>query len=289
MVLSSFFSTLFALFVKIGVEHIYLPWILFLRFFVPLVFVSLFSLLKRSLLKEISFKDTGKHAIRSLAVVISQLSLLYYFTKGSLTNGVMLWNTAPMFVPIITYILFRQKTSAVVWFSLFVSFAGVLLVLKPTNDVFDPFIIFGFISGFSLSISQVLNGMHKETDTLMNNVFLFFFNASVLTGILLLCFLGIGGFHKEFLITSDHTMLYKGLIILFIGIGSAMNQVLRGVAFTFARPDALSPFIYLSVVFSAIIDYILHPGTIHGFLFILGIALILVGTLIPLVYTKQLP
>lgn len=289
MVLSAFFSTFYALFVKIGVENIDLPWMLFFRFFIPLIFVLLFALFKKSLLKEISFKGSGKHSIRAIVGVISQLSLLYYFTKGSLTNGVLLWNTSPMFMPMISYVLFRHKTSPIIWFSLFVSFAGVLLVLKPNHHLIDPFSIFGFISGFAVAVSQIMNGMNRQTETLMQNIFLFFFNASVLSGVLLLCVLVTGDSNSHLVVTSDKAMLYPVMIILFVGIGSAMIQVLRGIAFTFAKPEALSPFIYLSVVFSAIIDNVLHPGTIHGFAFILGIALILVGTLIPLVYTKQLP
>ncbi len=288
MVLASFFATFFSLFVKIGVENIYMPWMLFLRFSVPFIFVVIFFSFKRVLWKEITFKGTGLHLVRSIAVVISQMSLLYYFTKGSLTNGVLLWNTYPMFMPIISYILFRHKTSALVFLSLFVSFCGVLLILKPTKEVFDPFTIFGFISGFSVAIAQVLNGMNRQTDTLMNNTFLFFFYTSVLTGSFLLSVLAFGGFEQGFLVVTSNQILPLSLIIGFVGVGATMNQLLRGLAFTFAKPVSLAPFIYLSVVFSASIDFFLHPGTIHGFSFTMGVALIMVGSLIPMFSTKQL-
>jgi drug/metabolite transporter (DMT)-like permease len=289
MILSSFFATFFALFVKIAVEIIYLPWILFLRFFLPLLFILIFSIFKKSLLKQICFKKKGLHLLRALTVVISQLSLLYYFTKGSLTDGVTLWNTSPIFIPIVSYIFFRQKTSPVVWCSLSVSFLGVLLILKPSNQIIDPFSIFGFISGISVAISQVLYTINRETDSLINNLFLFFLNASIITGVILFSFFTLHGFDKFFFLESHPNTFSSGAILLAIAIASTMNQFLRGIAFSLAKPSVLSPFIYVSVVFSAIIDTILRPGEIVGFFFILGIALIIIGSLIPIFATKQLP
>lgn len=288
MAISAFFTTLFGLFVKIGVENIYLPWMLFLRFSVPLCFVLCYFGFRKSLVKEISFRGTGKHVLRAVAVLISQLSLFYYFTRGNLTNGVMLLNTAPMFMPIITYVFFRHKTRVIVWFSLLVSFSGVLLILKPTHEAIDPFSIFGFISGLAMAVSQVIYGVNRESDTLVNNMFLYYFYTSILSGICLVCFLGAGGFQRDFLLSSHHGIFLPILAILLVGIGTAMNQLLWGTAYSYARPASLSPFIYLAVVFSAIVDNLLHPGMIHGFSFILGIVLVIAGSLMPVVYTKQL-
>ena len=107
MILSAASSAVFGLFVKVAMASVFLPLMVFLRFFIPLIMICPYFYLHFTKIREINYRKTGKHVLRALAVVISQYSLFYYFTRGSLTDGVLLWNTAPMFMPIIMYSHYR--------------------------------------------------------------------------------------------------------------------------------------------------------------------------------------
>lgn len=288
MILSAAASAVFGLFAKTAMVTVFLPLMVFLRFFIPFLLILPYFLINASKIHVLVFKDTGKHALRAIAVIISQYSLFYYFTKGSLTDGVLLWNTAPMFMPIIMYIFYKYKTGRVVWISLLISFIGVICVLKPNSDLFDPFSIYGFISGIAVAFSQVLYGVNRDNESLAQNVFLFFFYSAVLSFIV---FLGSLFFYDFSVVLKDsfyaNGMLVPLISILGVSVGTIGNQVLRGEAYKYAKPSSLAPYIYISVIFAAFIDMYIHPEVIHGFTFTVGILLIFAGTILRMAYTSK--
>jgi drug/metabolite transporter (DMT)-like permease len=288
MILSAASSAVFGLFVKTAMATVFLPLMVFLRFFIPLVLIFPYFYIHFIKIREIKFRKTGKHALRAIAVIISQYSLFYYFTRGSLTDGVLLWNTAPMFMPIIMYVFYKHRTGRVVWLSLLVSFLGVVCVLKPNADLFDPFSIYGFISGVAVAFSQVLYGVNRENDSLAQNIFLFFLYSTILS---LVVFVGTLFFYDFTTMMKDSFynsgMYIPILSILGVGVGTIGNQVLRGTAYKYAKPSSLGPYIYISVLFAAFIDMFLHPEIIHGFIFTVGILLIFSGTMIKMAYTAK--
>jgi drug/metabolite transporter (DMT)-like permease len=288
MILSAASSAVFGLFVKTAMATVFLPLMVFLRFFIPLVLIFPYFYIHFIKIREIKFRKTGKHALRVIAVIISQYSLFYYFTRGSLTDGVLLWNTAPMFMPIIMYVFYKHRTGRVVWLSLLVSFLGVVCVLKPNADLFDPFSIYGFISGVAVAFSQVLYGVNRENDSLAQNIFLFFLYSTILS---LVVFVGTLFFYDFTTMMKDSFynsgMYIPILSILGVGVGTIGNQVLRGTAYKYAKPSSLGPYIYISVLFAAFIDMFLHPEIIHGFIFTVGILLIFSGTMIKMAYTAK--
>ncbi|MCH9811440.1 DMT family transporter [bacterium] len=285
MVLSSVLAALFGLFSKTGMETVFLPLMVFLRFFIPFLIVLPYYYNKP---KSIRFKDTHKHLLRAIAVLISQYSLFYYFTRASLTDGVLLFNTAPMFMPIIIYLFYGHRTGKVVWMSLIVSFIGVICVLKPGSSLFDPFSFFGFLAGFFVAISQILFGINRESDTLSHNVFLFFFYSSILSFAIFLISLVFYPFGEIWKSSFPVNQVWLPILSIFgVGIGSIGNQLLRGIAYKNAKPASLAPFIYLSVLFAAGIDLIIHPETVHGFTFTIGMILIFVGTIIRIGYRPK--
>ncbi len=289
MILAMVVSTVFAFSIKSAMATVFLPLMVFLRFFLPFLLILPYFLFNFSEIREVQLMKTGGHLLRASFVVVSQYSLFYYFTKGSLTNGILLWNTSPLFIPIIMMIFYKHRTPTPIWMALFVAFLGVICILKPTNGVFDLFSIFGFLSGITVAFSQVLYGVNRENETLPQNVFFFFFYTSILSLFPLFCSLFMYGFEQVILSSFyQQGMLVPALSVLVASFASIGNQVLRGKAYLTAKPASLAPYIYLCVVFAAVIDVIQHPGSIHGFLFVLGMLLIFSGIFIEMFYSAKL-
>jgi drug/metabolite transporter (DMT)-like permease len=51
--------------------------------------------------------------------------------KMPLVNAVLLSNSAPLFIPLVTWVWLKERIGGMVWMSLSVGFAGVILILKP--------------------------------------------------------------------------------------------------------------------------------------------------------------
>lgn len=287
MILSSLMSVFFSFFVKLSSAMVYLPLVIFLRFFIPCLILIPYFLRYKAQIKEINFKKTHMHVLRGISILISQFSLFYYFTKAPLTDGVLLYNTGPLFIPLISLIFFQIRVSRGVWLSLCVSFIGVILVLKPHEAVFDFFSLYGFSAGFFVALSQVLYGVNRDNQTIPQNIFLFFTYSSILSLIIFLISLNYISLSEIWSITAQHGTLMPVVGVLGVCVGTIMNQYLRGKAFGYAKPASLAPFIYLAVLFAALLDLFLYPETLHGFNFIVGMLLVFLGTLGRMVYASR--
>ena len=130
-----------------------------------------------------------------------------------------------------------------VWLSLLVSFLGVILVLKPNAELFDPFSIYGFISGIAVAFSQVLYGVNRENESLAQNIFLFFLYSTLLSFVAFaatLFFYDFTNIMKDSFYNSG--MYIPILCLLGVGVGTIANQALRGAAYKLAKPSSLGPY-----------------------------------------------
>lgn len=286
MLLSSFIMALFGASVKAGVSCVFIPLLVFLRFFVPMILMIPYYYYHLEDIKNIHFFSSHKHFYRAIAVLASQYTLFHYLTQASLTDGMLLWNTGPMFIPIIGYLCFSQKIPKVVWWSLMVSFIGVACVLKPTSGVFDFFSLYGLLAGFFMGFSQVLYGVNREKSSVAQNVFLYYVYSLFISTIVL-----VGAFFFYDIVDVFYdSFVKKGFLAPFIAIAGAsltsvFFQITRGIAYEYAKPASLAPLIYSSVIFAALIDIIFGRFEDHGFIFTVGIALVFVGTFIRFSYT----
>ena len=54
-----------------------------------------------------------------------------------LTNAILLTFSAPLWMPLIAWALFREKTTTATWIGAAVGFVGVVLVLEPRTPTFQ--------------------------------------------------------------------------------------------------------------------------------------------------------
>jgi len=253
MLASSSFISLLGLSAKTGLQEISFLKLTFYRYFGPLL-ISLPFLWFDGTFKNLwPPKNIKNHILRSVSAVTAQLSMIYYLTESNLLDATMLWCTGPLFLPLIVHFLYKQKVQAATWISIAVSFAGVALVIKPDRGIFDPFSLFGLLSGVAMGFSQVFWGLNTEEGKVGENLFYLFFLGSLWLTIPIFIF-----DPTEFKMPIDKTVLYA---IIGLTIASLCNQFFRSLAYKSARPYLLAPFIYFSVFLSGMIDwlYYKHP------------------------------
>jgi drug/metabolite transporter (DMT)-like permease len=93
--------------------------------------------------------------LRVGSVLISQFCLFYYLSHGSLLVGMLLYNTGPLFSPILARLLLGITFGACTVVSLALGFAGVTLVLNPFGERLDGTVLVALASGFFNSCSQL--------------------------------------------------------------------------------------------------------------------------------------
>lgn len=280
MLLSSVTLTIFTLFAKFSTGNTPYFLLIFLRFIIPFILVLPY-LLWRTNLKELFITGNLKiHLLRCLSILIYQYAIFYYLMQSTLLNATVLQNTAPLFLPILEWLFFKYRFNAKVWISIIVSFIGVLCILQPNQNIFAQLSIAGILAPLGQAGSQVFFGHQARNENRKTFLFYLYGLTALVSGVIYL-------FSGEFL--GDHTLknypLTAWINVLILGIVSIFNQHFRRIAYLHGKPSALSPFLYCSLIFSAILDWAIY-GYLPNALSIVGAVLVIAGGVIQ-IYKKK--
>ena len=80
---------------------------------------------------ELRTSRTWLHILRAAAGLLSQVLMFVAVKRMPLVNAVLLSNSAPLFIPLVTWVWLKERIGGMVWVSLLIGFAGVILILKP--------------------------------------------------------------------------------------------------------------------------------------------------------------
>lgn len=281
MLLSSVMLSIFTLFAKYGTESISYFLLIFLRFVIPLFLLMPFLLWKMSF-KELLSTNFKMQLLRSCCILIYQYSIFYYLMYSStLLDATVMQNTAPLFMPILERIFFKHRFEKRVILSILISFAGVLCILQPDTSIFAKLSIAGFLAPLGQAGSQVLYGHQAKSEDQRSNLFYQFFLCSFVSAIVFV-------FSQEiFEVKSfpENLSVLIWLNIIGLGVASVINQSFRGLAYRHGKASALASFLYVSIIFSALLDWTIFHH-LPNWLSLIGTILVILGGLIQ-VYKKK--
>lgn len=246
MLLSGIGLALVGLFGKLGSEQFFLSALIFWRFFAAFSIYLIFLILLKKL------KGAPSHLkmnfIRALFILGAQASFFYYIQNHSLLNGMVLFNTGTLFIPIIEWAFLRQKVGKSTWITVAISFIGVLCILQPDRGIFSYASLIGLLSGLCQGISQTLFGItsRKEMQGL-SILFLFLFCAALS----LIPYL----FSQSTWVEGKGFDLWSLGLILLLGVFSIFNQTTRALAYQHSTPSRVSPYLSFSVFISGLFDW----------------------------------
>lgn len=279
---SALMLSLFSLFGKLSIDNLPFFLLVFLRFAVPFVLVTCF-LLWNGQLKGLVIKDRlSLHCLRVGFSLIYQYSIFYYLTQASLLDATVLQNTAPLFIPLLDWVFFKVRPDLKAIASILIAFVGVICILQPDRGVFARLSFIGLLAPLGQAGSQVLYGRQSRNENQSITLFYFFFFSTVIAGIIFVCsgeFLDLGEMREK-----QSFLTYSSVFA--IGVVSIFNQSLRGKAYQFAKPSHLVPFLYLSLIFSSILDWILFHHLPNLFS-IVGAILVMISGIFQVYHNKK--
>tara|TARA_A200000113_G_scaffold220972_1_gene232007 strand:- start:308 stop:1129 length:822 start_codon:yes stop_codon:yes gene_type:complete len=185
---------------------------------------------------------------------------IHYMTMGS---AVTLRYLAPLFVGIISILMYKKSMLPRQWFYFGLAFLGVYFIkgFDPTADIFGIIVVLlsaVFSAGVYLIISKIGTKDHP-----LVVVFYFMLIATIFGGIGSL-FFGVD-FRQEDL-----------FLMLLLGVFGFFGQILMTQAFQKGPAVQIAPFKYIEVVFTLSIGILLFSETYH-LLHLIGTFLIILG------------
>jgi drug/metabolite transporter (DMT)-like permease len=208
----------------------------------------------------------GLHVLRAVSGTAAWYALFVAITMMPLTNAILLTFSAPLWMPVIAWALFREKASRATWIGAAVGFVGVLLVLQPHHQNFNIGAPIALGGAFCLAIAFMSVRWLGATEPTSRILFYYFLIATVLCA--------------PFALIDWHPFGIRGsLYLIAIALTLMASQALIVLAYRYASAVKVGPFVYTVIVFTALIDWFLwnHAPTL---LVVFGMALVIGGGLI---------
>jgi drug/metabolite transporter (DMT)-like permease len=209
----------------------------------------------------------GLHILRACAGLLSQVLMFAAVKKMPLMNAVLLTNSAPLFIPLITWAWLKEKISGIVWASLLVGFVGVVLILKPSAALItNPAALIATTAAIFSAFALVTVNRLSTTETTQRILFYYFLISSIVTA--------------PFAIWNGAIFRPRAtvdwLYLVGIGVFMAASQLLIILAYRHASAGRIAPFNYSVVVFSGLIGWFVWKNA-PDLLSLFGVVLVTAG------------
>ncbi len=218
--------------------------------------LMLLPLVARRGLRDLPTRHFKEHLVRGLAGLAAMYCFFYALAHMRLADAVLLNYSMPLFMPVIERYWLKEPLPPGLWKSLALGFVGVLLILKPGAGLFEPVALVGLTAALLGALAQV--GVRRLTLTEPTTRIVFYFGliATVASAAPL-----------PPVWTTPAPALW--LALLAMGTLATLGQLMLTRAYSQAPAARVGPFIYASVVFAALLDWLLwgklpEPSSIAG-------------------------
>lgn len=268
-----FFMATFGIATKMGLNGGSAFWVSFIVYLTGTLTLVPYILYKGlPYLKSEHYKELWARAIiGTIASFCYTVSINYI----PIVNGTLLFNTAPLFIPILAMLFLKESIAKSTWVSVLIGFIGIIIIIRPTLEIFTQTgNMIGIISGLSLAIAYLLTKQLTLTEPGIR-IIIYYLGIGALFQIPLLFFARM---------PSTESVLYSILGGLFL----LAAQIALVTAYKYADASKIGIYQYLSVVFVAILNWLLWNSVPNG-QDILGAILVALAGIIIIRSGKSVP
>jgi drug/metabolite transporter (DMT)-like permease len=190
----------------------------------------------------------------------------------SLSEVILFNNAAPLFVPLILLLWQKVKIPHKLWIGILTGFAGIIIILRPGFGDINAGVIFALLSGLCSSLLLVITRQiaHEPFIRILFYYFLVFWVALT-----------------PFLFTEwKQPPTFVWLFLACSAVASILAQLLFTSAMRHAPSHEVAPFIYMGVLFSGIIDWIVWHDK-PDWISLVGMLVVCLGGVLTLVFSRR--
>jgi drug/metabolite transporter (DMT)-like permease len=208
----------------------------------------------------------GLHILRAGTGTACWYALFIAITMMPLTNAMVLAFSAPLWMPVIAWLVSRQMSSAATWVGAALGFVGVVLVLQPHHYTFNVGDLFAVAAALLLAVALMSVRWLGATEPMLRILFYYFLFSTVMV--------------LPFAVVQWEPVEPRAWVYLLgVGFAQLFSQAFIVVAYRYASAVKMGPFVYTTIVFTALIDWIVWSHVPSLFVY-LGMALVIGGGLV---------
>src|SRR5882757_491210 len=122
----------------------------------------------------------GLHILRAATGTAAWYALFVAITLMPLTNAILLTFSAPLWMPVIAWVVFRLRASRAVWVGAVIGFIGVVFVLQPHHQDFNIGAVYALAGAFFIAVALMSVGWLGATEPMPRILFYYFLFSTVL-------------------------------------------------------------------------------------------------------------
>jgi drug/metabolite transporter (DMT)-like permease len=237
---------------------------------IPLIILILFSQDNSKIFKDLNKKFITVCLIRGLC--FTGVNVFFFISVINMQYAIAMTLTfaSPFFIALLSIFILKDKVGIYRWSAIVIGFFGVVMIMKPTSDVFVIYSIFPILVAFCWSLSMiVLKFIPENISTAKIQFYSLFFS---IVGAIILYF-----------ISSDHQPIeniFHLFLMVMTGILGGTGGILFIYAYRLMLPSKLAPFEYLGIPSSFILGWVFFKEAPIDQLFPGVLAIVLAGMII---------
>ena len=237
---------------------------------IPLIFLIIFSKDKLGIFNDLNKKFIFICLIRGLC--FTGVNVFFFIAVINMEYAIAMTLTfaSPFFIALLSIVILKDKVGIYRWSAIIIGFAGVVMIMKPTSEIFKIYSIFPILVAFFWSLSMiVLKFVPENISTAKIQFYSLFFSI-------------VGAFILYALTTGHQPIESISHLILMImtGILGGTGGILFIYAYRLIPPSKLAPFEYLGIPSSFILGWVFFKEAPIDQLFPGVAAIVLAGMII---------
>ncbi len=208
--------------------------------FFALFVVILCSKQPGGLLKAISTKQPFLQVFRGVLLALEVIVMITSFTVLGLIESHAIFSIYPLLVAALSGPVLKEFVGWKRWSAIFIGFIGVMIILKPSNNVFSLEAIIPLIAALMFALYSLLTRFAARQDTSMTSFF----------------WTGIIGAVVMSVVGSGYWIALKPIDWAWLGllcILACLAHYLLIKCYELSEASSLQPFAYLQLLFATII------------------------------------
>lgn len=276
---ASLFMALMGAFVKEVGHDTPTSAVIFWRNFVSLLFLFPWLLIQKDSLRvQLKTKDFKFLIVRGISNFIASFLYFYSLNFLPLSNATLLFNTMPLFVPLVSYFWQGVVIIKKLWWGLSIAFLGIVIALDPRLGIFQPAALMALAAAIFGAIGLLSLRLGHYTETHSRLMF-YLFASNMVIGFVFSLF----SFERSWEALDKETFFY----LIFVGIFGFLYQLAVTLGSRFVPVRLGGIFIFFSVIFSFLIDHFIWETDIALPTYI-GCALVILGSIVKVIlYPKD--
>jgi drug/metabolite transporter (DMT)-like permease len=216
-----------------------------------------------------------EHLVRGTVGMAAMYCFFFGIAKLGLAEALLLNYSLPLFIPLVERAWLGEPTPPGIWRPIAIGMLGLVFILKPGLGLFQPAALVGVLGALFAATAQV--GVRRLTLTeSVTNIVFYFSICSTLIGLGPALFAWV-----------TPAMTAVPVILAMVAAGT-LAQLMMTRAYQLAPAAQVGPFIYGSVAFAALFDWLLfshHPDGLSS----VGTALVVAAGILALRGRRKRP